>query len=359
MEKRRTVITVGEHDSSDDTPESNRHKKIQSLASSHPFTAQENVVFPASENLLAVLSSTQTVYGKRQWTVNEFIEYARPILNSSVELLALGSAPDTDDVWSLDPRGVLTLSVGKETYERLGIVGSKLPWKSHQHIHNISVSLIAKNEHPSHPYSPKIKAAFEAWDQRHGLWDVLFSCDDSSSLPNPGDMELWEVKPRARELNQVRIPNMRDIPFPSGNPALDSEEWGDEIGALFEWVGMASLGSQRLPASDSVDPYLAVYDPPLPMEVGDLVSVRWTGFLTPGLVVDILNRTISAGFVAITGQSFTNTPVAHMLRNVPSKRVPKRDGEDTWCMVIATQKEGSVRRWVLAESVGPHDTRWG
>ena len=36
---------------------------------------------------------------------------------------------DSEDVWSLDPRGVLTLAVGKQTYETLGLVGERLPWK--------------------------------------------------------------------------------------------------------------------------------------------------------------------------------------------------------------------------------------
>ena len=53
------------------------------------------------------------------------------------EILALGSASDTDDVWCLDGRGVLTLTVGKETYEQLGLVVEKLPWKSHRDIHGM------------------------------------------------------------------------------------------------------------------------------------------------------------------------------------------------------------------------------
>jgi len=35
-----------------------------------------------------------------------------------------------DDVWCVDPHGVLTLSVSKETYERLGLIGQKLPFKN-------------------------------------------------------------------------------------------------------------------------------------------------------------------------------------------------------------------------------------
>ncbi len=42
---------------------------------------------------------------------------------------ALSSGAHDDDVWSIDPRGVLTLCLCKETYETLGLVGKKLPFK--------------------------------------------------------------------------------------------------------------------------------------------------------------------------------------------------------------------------------------
>ena len=40
-----------------------------------------------------------------------------------------------DDIWCIDPRGHLTLSVSKDTYERLGLVGRKLPFKIHDDRH--------------------------------------------------------------------------------------------------------------------------------------------------------------------------------------------------------------------------------
>ena len=43
--------------------------------------------------------------------------------------------PHEDDIWCIDPRGHLTLSVSKDTYERLGLVGKKLPFKIHDDRH--------------------------------------------------------------------------------------------------------------------------------------------------------------------------------------------------------------------------------
>lgn len=37
-----------------------------------------------------------------------------------------------DDVWCVDTRGLLTLLVTKDTYERLGLVGTRMPFKAHK-----------------------------------------------------------------------------------------------------------------------------------------------------------------------------------------------------------------------------------
>lgn len=48
------------------------------------------------------------------------------------------SKDKNDDVWCIDPRGVLTLSVSKDAYERLGLVGKELPFKTHADQHGAS-----------------------------------------------------------------------------------------------------------------------------------------------------------------------------------------------------------------------------
>ena len=36
-----------------------------------------------------------------------------------------------EDKWCVDPRGILTLSITKDTYQRLGLTGEKLPFKGY------------------------------------------------------------------------------------------------------------------------------------------------------------------------------------------------------------------------------------
>ncbi len=46
------------------------------------------------------------------------------------DLIALGTPGyQDDDVWCLDTRGILSLAVKTQSYQRLGLVGKRLPWK--------------------------------------------------------------------------------------------------------------------------------------------------------------------------------------------------------------------------------------
>ena len=56
---------------------------------------------------------------------------AFPLCSSDV--IAFGFNPrGTDETWCIDTRGVLTLSIDRGTYQRLGLLGTPLPWKAHQ-----------------------------------------------------------------------------------------------------------------------------------------------------------------------------------------------------------------------------------
>jgi ribonuclease P/MRP protein subunit RPP40 len=78
-------------------------------------------------------------------------------------------------------------------------------------------------------------------------------------------------------------------------------------------------------------------------------------------------------FVAITAHGVTNSPVVYLPPRGPEKssskstaaplnppaHLPKKDGEDTWCLVLAPDEERKDVKNVLYESVGQWDARWG
>lgn len=113
-------------------------------------------------------------------------------------LLVVTSNPQEEDVWCIDSRAHLTLSVTKETYQRLGLMGQKLPFKNHSERHgryayiycplrNLTSHFavvdipLRKNIQPP-AITERQKTSLEIWDKRReeqlrkegGPWDVVY-----------------------------------------------------------------------------------------------------------------------------------------------------------------------------------------
>lgn len=75
---------------------------------------------------------------------------------------------------------------------------------------------------------------------------------------------------------------------------------------------------------------------------------------------NILIQRCSSSFACITGQSVLASPITYVSDSI-QKRVPRADSEDTWSVVVAQTEENNGRqlRWVLGESVGKWDSRFG
>ncbi|KAI0683718.1 hypothetical protein BC835DRAFT_1295246, partial [Cytidiella melzeri] len=153
------------------------------------------------------------------------------------------------------------------------------------------------------------------------------------------------------------------------------EDWEEEVSALFEWVGMACLGSERrhlnrnfqlrLQANDHPDPYIAVYEPPETSKVGNLVHMCWKGFIPRSFLRRVLD-TVSAAdssipFISVTGHAILQSPVTYSRTTAKQQRVPSNESEDTWSLVLQRNDADGLQttHWVMGESIGKWDSRLG
>ncbi|KAF7370495.1 hypothetical protein MSAN_00681300 [Mycena sanguinolenta] len=339
------------------------------------YDTQLDVVFPTHDAhaLQATLSALETAYIKAEVDLSSLIEQAGTFvlpLERKSTLTALSVTPYSDDIWCIDPRGVLTLHLSAESYQTLGIVGQKFPFKSHSIEHTVTLPLQPSAD--SLKNRQKRDAALKAWDLRRkqageAPWSVLYCANDASATAQfaaSNGHAVRAVKCQTTLLRGIRVPTMT---LPARPPVTDPdavEDWQEDMHALFEWVGMAGLGAQRLQANDRADAYVAVYEPPQPSTVGDITCLRWRGFLSPDFVKSVVDAVLSAAspqFVSVTSQAFPTAPVSYIPPGADGlktpARVPSADGEDTWSLLVA--KEGDTKRWCLAESIGPLDKRWG
>ncbi|TFK83875.1 hypothetical protein K466DRAFT_589374 [Polyporus arcularius HHB13444] len=365
LENRRCLVTSGT-----DT------RNIRIIAQSHPFTQQLDIVFPSSVSLRTALEELQCTYQTCECSLSDFLQFAKPHLHhlaTESKVVAHGLAGSTDsDVWCLDSRGVLTLAVSKQTYEFLGLVGERLPWKGCEDIHVIHIYIGYTG--PRHgdmkkwaTYGAKEAAILRAWDERRGPWKIMYHMQNPDSN-RPAQSAPHQIEKTVFTRPHVHIPELaRDDLLNESNRLDDLESWEDRVSSLFEWVGLASLGSQRLLANDRCDPYISVYEPPAPSHVGELTVMRWRGFLPSSFVQSILDVILSPNtsppdFVSVTANSVPTSPVTYIpkdLGKAPPLRAPRPDSEDTWSVLYARASEPTSSWWIAAESVGRWDRRWG
>ncbi|KAJ6498339.1 hypothetical protein DFH09DRAFT_1376151 [Mycena vulgaris] len=328
--------------------------KLHTLAAAHPFTQQLDVLFPASPALQAALSTLDTAYVHASMEVTRALEQERP-------LTVLSADPHADDAWCVDQHGRLTLHLAAPSYQTLGLAGTRLPFKGAEG-HTVSVPADTNT---------KAKTKLRAWDVRRkeaGLapWPVLYCAADAASTAlaaaaNGHTSSLRTVTPQARTFDNLRVPAVALLPRPPATDPAAVEDWEADMRALFEWVGMAGLGAQRLQANDRADAYVAVYAAP-PGGVGDVAHLRWRGFLGPAFVQSVIDAVLSTGsphFAAITAHALPAAPVGYLPpgngNGKGPARVPRADGEDAWCVLV----DGARARWCLTESIGGLDARWG
>ncbi|KZT69339.1 hypothetical protein DAEQUDRAFT_669888, partial [Daedalea quercina L-15889] len=336
-----------------------------------------DLVFPTEGPLENEIASLASTYWSCRSTLTKFIEYARKFadrfeLRSNVLAVSAHDAT-TDSVFCLDPRGILSIIVDKLTYERLGIVGTKMRWKDCDDMYLIQCALSESIPddivtRKLHRYGPKQEASIASWDTERGPWHILYYIENFAPdwISFEGAVE-HTVTP---SVSHTLIAYVPEPVLPSSPTSEEEREDRNEYySALFEWVGMACLGSTRLFASDGCDPYVAVYTPPCPSRMSTITHVRWRGLLSSAITHNVVGMIMKASltramFAAVTIQGVPTAPVPYIPPSSPLKtliRLPRPESEDTWSLLVSShaRSQDGASNWVLAESIGKWDSRWG
>ncbi|KAI0766075.1 hypothetical protein BC629DRAFT_1596553 [Irpex lacteus] len=373
---KRTLYSTGELAESS----SSKQNILEKLVSTRPFTQQLDVVLPlpSGSDLQKDLEKLEFTYYRRRWTLSEFIQFVTDhrfeIFSTTNDdghdrtLAAIGlPCPTSTDSWSFDGE-TLTISAGEDTWQRFNLgEGTSLPWREHR---DIKCEFL----YPTISYlTPKLKSSFKAWDEQRGFWDVVYYRGSGIAHSPDGNLnsEARIVKPTVRSMQNVYVP-------PARIPPVEGEDWDEAVEALFEWVGLASLGSPRLQTTDKPDPYIAVYEPPNGSTPGDLVHMRWSGLIPRSFLRSVLKTVAESHtvpLVCITAHAVLQSPITYVGSNTKrqQQRIPGDESEDTWSLILSREEEkpeggvsgqqigveGKSGRWLLGESIGKWDSRLG
>jgi len=258
---------------------------------------------------------------------------AQYILTGSLYALSL-TRLDSDDTLCIDGQGMLILSVCKDTYQQLGLVGRPCRFahgasgrmgdrrSGAVSRYMIQLPLADPSFVPGKRGYERARQCLAAWDaaRAHASWPCLFvwtpptSLDAASarawapitlpeSLVDPRNVRPVEPDVVVRMYEDVWVPSCACAPGPG------------DVGPWLEWAGLMALPSPRLRAFDRCEPYVCMYDPPPGSAPGACLHLRVVGLLPPALVEQCLQLVwdwveAHRSVAALSVGGFTDTPIA-------------------------------------------------
>ncbi|KAJ5707032.1 hypothetical protein N7488_006833 [Penicillium malachiteum] len=270
----------------------------------HPFIHTIEVILPADayssiqaplEAKLEKIQCARVFMRASDLLENDF--FNTYIKTGNILMISEGRS-GSDTVFSLRD-GLLKIELGKEIYERTGLVGK--PIRSGGRKHGKERFVIELNLRlPSMLHGKKgfdkIVWAFQTVLNQSIAW--LF-CDLSEQTneylggkPIQKHHPRWiDTAPTADHLSQILVLPLLGL-VSKDMPEVDLQE---ACGSLSEWIALAQMRSSRLSAEDEVDPYLCRYSVPRSEEStsSDLVSLKWHGLISPQWTIRLISAMLS------------------------------------------------------------------
>ncbi|KAF8478269.1 hypothetical protein JB92DRAFT_3048163 [Gautieria morchelliformis] len=276
--------------------------KAAKIIDKHPFTHQLDVILTAEERARSLVALETSYYRTKATFSDLYLAFSasRCVLYFTHHYNSFHIGIH-NDAWCLD-RGIFN-GRSPDVGTRVGSVGC-----------NPVVQLDLHDR--TSPLAVRARGCLQQWDIRRATeedqegWDVLL---------HPVPEALKPSRMYGRFLQTTA-----NVFTPQAFPAISSDDW----------VGLASLGSQRLLVGDSVNPYAASYEPPLGSSVAKIFHLRWSGFLSPAFVHCILKEVLerSDGVRAMSALSFDAPNVWTLIAS--EARVPGSASSETrWALV--------------------------
>ncbi|KAI8363559.1 ribonuclease P 40kDa subunit-domain-containing protein [Mortierella sp. GBAus27b] len=234
----------------------------------HPFNHRVQVFLPVAYSSTIQAALTTTLLQNTHYyhahvplsllLTSAFMQYIR---NGMIALSVHGGI-DTHDVVGLDGKGKLILSLTKDSYEQLGMIGKPSEFLRGRQRYAVELDLSSPSMVPGKPGFERIKWCFE--NTLTTVFPmVLASVDpEGNSLPlefpESARATRMSFNVQCTQLNNIMIPDTTTIRTIGKNDL----RWRLNVSELYEWVGMAAIQSDRITLGDRIDPFLCVYSNP-------------------------------------------------------------------------------------------------
>ncbi|KAJ2493194.1 hypothetical protein IWW37_000844 [Coemansia sp. RSA 2050] len=270
-----------------------RSKKKEHLKciTSHPFNYRCTIIAPESLEIEQLVKTHMDCYYRATLKLSDLIDpafIAAFIKNNTLLALSPGRI-DTDDVFAIDGHGTLILSVCKDTYESLGVVGTQaiVPLERGSRF-VIKIDLKAACMVPEKKYYQRIKAGFDAVLNKGIEFLVGFYDTETGRSLNFDVPGATQCLPTVEEhmVTGALVPRLSELLVAKDKA---EEDWIERAQEVFEWVGLATLGLS-LVAGTRADPEVCEYAVSEPYAKANLRVVSVSGMLSPMAISAVAHK---------------------------------------------------------------------
>ncbi|KAI8973617.1 ribonuclease P 40kDa subunit-domain-containing protein [Mycotypha africana] len=314
-----------------------QHEQLwKHVIDTHPFNKALSVFLPSCSINLAEehMSHSLGVYYEVEAPLSilldrEFFQLYLQSDNSQLMMHTLDTHLNTDDVVVLTPKGELVFSLTKTTFETFGMPPIKQTKADIKHVkHIVKVDLKDRSFKPDSKLFNRLKWCFEntltrSFRMVFCAFDKLTKTTIDMQWPlSVKEITRKEMKPEFDTLTDIDIPTFQNMMYDMDQQQEASlQHWDTRAMEAIEWIGLAHLKASRLMQKSSqqkpVDPFVSVYEPPVPLSdsahTGTLV--RFKGFISAFAVdnmMTMLRKLMASGvtkeWIALTSWGFKDSP---------------------------------------------------
>jgi hypothetical protein len=359
---------------------SNPKSTHNSVITSHPFNFNIDIFVPQQDNIdtTRVLSELEIVKEEHFYYVCELSGPQLVKLCQSITLqpdhyiyiMTICANSENSNIIAVYPlikaenkfTHEMVLRLDKDTYERMGLQGSKGKDNSHTKTeHNISV---IRRKFPLKHYENTEKGELArltwAMERVNPVKVLLAIYSTKTQTPVSFDHELSSFVRVQGYGDQLFTSTMNDVAIPDLFTYQD-ETWENHE-RILHWLGLASCRYEsELRLADEKERGMIYEEVVRPLEVkfkGQLHLIRLRGFIPPHKIVNILNRarqviqsSLAAPWCAITVSGFEDSPVSFNGLD----HGYGISGENDYTFIIEGQ-QGHDRYWLM-RSMGSQEQR--
>ncbi|KAG4305145.1 hypothetical protein PORY_001315 [Pneumocystis oryctolagi] len=218
---------------------------------------------------------------------------------------------DTDDVICVN-KGVIILSLTKETYEKAGLTGKPSVFSKMASRWNVTLDMRDSSMKKGKKGFNRILWSFENNFQKEFLFRISASNnDDIKIIEEVSGLSSRFVHFEEHEFEQILCPSFL-YPERTNDLHLDKtikEEWAMEI---YEWLGLVSLRADRLKVMNNYDTCISTYSLSNALE-GDIVIFLWSGMINCTWILNLwesLKSIQDMNWFSLTVNGFEDSPIS-------------------------------------------------